>query len=330
MKRRAAGSGPTTAMRPATSSRTSTMSGTNPSPFTLRALVDHSTRGWGGLSPDGPRPRRGVHVADPALATSPIRAAVHAAKITTSPPAGEVVRRAGYQSVCEQAEGRPVGQRKRARVVKFVFRTLKLPLPTAHSSWVPVNDPVAVRLLHHSHQRSQAVLHRRAAAAIRDPAMDGAVNGTGRDHPYREVTEGRHNPLAPPRQVRVEGLGFEAAQRQHHVRCAVVGESHGCCRGIETTKRGSMKASDPLDGSLFGLEGLRLRFAALGRRVDPAHSRPERGPPVGPVLDVGRQRDTDRGVTALIRPPCQGRRAGFAASPPRPAHCKRLRGPRAS
>lgn len=152
----------------------------------------------------------------------------------------------------------PIRQGQRARIIEFVFRALKVTLPAGHPGGVAINDPVAHALLHDADQHGQAVLHRRATAPIRDPAVDHTVNGTVGDQSHRKVPEIRDNALTPPCQVRIEGLALQTAQGQRHHPLAVLGKSRGCRGGVNSSPRGTLHDLDPGLGSFGSFSRLGL------------------------------------------------------------------------
>jgi hypothetical protein len=129
-------------------------------------------------------------------------------------PAVEVVGRPGDERGRELTERLPVGQRQRARIVEFILGTLVLALPANDPSGVSPDHAIPDGLLHNANQHREAVLDRRPAALLGDPAVNSTVNGPGSDHSNRDTTERGHDALAPSGQVRIEGLALQAAQRQ--------------------------------------------------------------------------------------------------------------------
>ena len=150
-----------------------------------------------------------------------MRAAVQAAKMTVSPQPAKLVRGPLDERGREPTQRLPVRQCQCPGVVQFVFGLLVVPLPAGHPGGVAVDDPVADSLFHDPDQNGEAVFHGGPAALVGDPPVHRPVDGTVGDHPHGQVPERWDDALAPPGEVGVEGLGFQAAQRQRHHGVAV-------------------------------------------------------------------------------------------------------------
>lgn len=123
-----------------------------------------------------------------------------------------------------------MGNASKRGIVELVPRPPELVLPAGHAGGVAVDDAVTHRLFEDPYERGEAVLHRGAAALVRDPAVRRTVHGAVRDHADGQVPEGGHDAPSPAGEVGVQGLRFEPAQREPHHRIAVLGEGHG--RGL--------------------------------------------------------------------------------------------------
>jgi hypothetical protein len=102
------------------------------SSFALSPLVRHATRRRRGLPLNGPRPLCGVDITHPAARylTNASRGAC--CKGHHVAPSAVVIRGPVHQSVSEHRQRNPRRQRKGARVVEFILRTLVFLLPTAN------------------------------------------------------------------------------------------------------------------------------------------------------------------------------------------------------
>ncbi|MER7224979.1 hypothetical protein [Streptomyces rubradiris] len=88
---------------------------------------------------------------------------------------------------------------------------------------------------------------------VGDPVLHGPVDDTVGDQPHGEVAQGGNDTLSPPREVGVECLQLQAAQREVHVRFAVFGQRHG----------GGRRGQAGLGGLDDGLEPLQRFFFAV-------------------------------------------------------------------
>ena len=73
-------------------------------------------------------------------------------------------------------------KRQQAGVVEFILGALVLPLPAGDPGGVSLEDSVSNRLFHYTHQYGDAVLDRRFAALVSDPAVYCTIDSTVGDH----------------------------------------------------------------------------------------------------------------------------------------------------
>jgi hypothetical protein len=152
-------------------------------PLAFRALVDEPAGAWCCLPPDRPGPGVAVNVGAPDAGHFTDPGGGARGEDYDIAPALEVIGRLDNERRGQVAERLPVGQRQCARVIELVFGALVIALPAHDAGGISVHDPVSDRLFHDPDQNGQAVLDRRTAALLGDPAVDSAVHRPVGDHP---------------------------------------------------------------------------------------------------------------------------------------------------
>ena len=228
--------------------------------------------------------------------TSPMRAPVQAAKMTTSPQPRKWSADRATRASASRVQGCPVGEGEGTRIIELVLGLAELVLPTGDASGVAIDDSVAHGLVEYPDEYRQAVLDRRAAAFVSDPAVDGPVDGAVSDHADREVTQGGDDTTTPAGQVGIERLGLQAPCGERHDGLAVLVEGHGCGDRGDSVGCQSLERFDPALGCGFGSEGLGLGSAFPRCRLDPTDPGAVGLSSVRAMLDVCAQRDAERKI----------------------------------